>query len=99
MWGKCFTEIKVEDNGKGIEPAHINDIFKEILQRKKRVRDRGAGIRAVPGKKDHNAAERIYLRAFRRGKGQPLFAPVSPTGFRQEIVSVLILFASGLRQD
>lgn len=42
--GEMFTEIKVEDNGKGIEPAHINDIFKRFYREKSVSGTEGLGL-------------------------------------------------------
>lgn len=42
--GEMYTEIKVKDNGKGIEAAHINDIFKRFYREKDVSKTEGLGL-------------------------------------------------------
>lgn len=42
--GEMYTEIKVEDTGKGIEAAHIHDIFKRFYREKSVIHTEGLGL-------------------------------------------------------
>lgn len=42
--GEMYTEIKVKDTGKGIEAAHINDIFKRFYREKSVSKVEGLGL-------------------------------------------------------
>ena len=39
-----FVRIQVRDNGKGIEPSHITEIFKRFYREPSVVREEGVGI-------------------------------------------------------
>ena len=39
-----YTEIKIRDTGKGIETAHINDIFKRFYREKSVSKIEGLGL-------------------------------------------------------
>lgn len=42
--GEMYTVIKIKDTGKGIEAAHINDIFKRFYREKSSSKDEGLGL-------------------------------------------------------
>lgn len=42
--GEMYTIIKIKDTGKGIEAAHINDIFKRFYREKSSSKDEGLGL-------------------------------------------------------
>ncbi len=42
--GEMYTVIKIKDTGKGIETAHINDIFKRFYREKSSAKDEGLGL-------------------------------------------------------
>lgn len=42
--GEMYTIINVKDTGKGIEAAHINDIFKRFYREKSSSKDEGLGL-------------------------------------------------------
>lgn len=42
--GEMYTVIKIKDIGKGIEAAHINDIFKRFYREKSSSKDEGLGL-------------------------------------------------------
>lgn len=42
--GEMYTEIHVKDTGKGIEAAHVNDIFKRFYREKSSSKDEGLGL-------------------------------------------------------
>ena len=42
--GEMYTEIKIRDTGKGIETAHINDIFKRFYREKSVSKIEGLGL-------------------------------------------------------
>lgn len=42
--GEMYTVIKIKDTGKGIEVAHINDIFKRFYREKSSSKDEGLGL-------------------------------------------------------
>ena len=42
--GEMYTEIRIQDTGKGIEPAHINDIFKRFYREKSVSQEEGLGL-------------------------------------------------------
>lgn len=42
--GEMYTEIKIKDTGKGIEAAHINDIFKRFYREKEVSKTEGLGL-------------------------------------------------------
>lgn len=42
--GEMYTEIKVEDTGKGIEAAHIHDIFKRFYRETSVIHTEGLGL-------------------------------------------------------
>lgn len=42
--GEMYTEINIKDTGKGIEPAHINDIFKRFYREKSVSKIEGLGL-------------------------------------------------------
>ena len=42
--GEMYTVIKIKDTGKGIETAHINDIFKRFYREKSSSKDEGLGL-------------------------------------------------------
>lgn len=42
--GEMYTIIKIKDTGKGIEVAHINDIFKRFYREKSSSKDEGLGL-------------------------------------------------------
>ena len=42
--GEMYTEIRIQDTGKGIDPAHINDIFKRFYREKSVSQEEGLGL-------------------------------------------------------
>ena len=42
--GEMYTEIRIQDTGKGIAPAHINDIFKRFYREKSVSQTEGLGL-------------------------------------------------------
>lgn len=42
--GEMYTEIRIQDTGKGIEPTHINDIFKRFYREKSVSQEEGLGL-------------------------------------------------------
>lgn len=42
--GEMYTVIQIKDTGKGIEAAHINDIFKRFYREKSSSKDEGLGL-------------------------------------------------------
>ena len=42
--GEMYTEININDTGKGIEASHINDIFKRFYREKSSSKDQGLGL-------------------------------------------------------
>ena len=42
--GEMYTVIKIKDTGKGIEAAHINDIFKRFYREKSSSKNEGLGL-------------------------------------------------------
>lgn len=42
--GEMYSEIRIQDTGRGIEPAHINDIFKRFYREKSVSQEEGLGL-------------------------------------------------------
>lgn len=42
--GEMYTEIRIQDTGKGIDPAHMNDIFKRFYREKSVSQEEGLGL-------------------------------------------------------
>lgn len=42
--GEMYTEIRVQDTGKGIAPAHYNDIFKRFYRESSVSKEEGLGL-------------------------------------------------------
>ena len=42
--GEMYTEIRITDNGRGIDPCHLNDIFKRFYREKSVAKTEGLGL-------------------------------------------------------
>lgn len=42
--GEMYTEIRITDNGRGIDPCHLNDIFKRFYREKSVSKTEGLGL-------------------------------------------------------